>query len=565
MTIQRKLFSGLILIFLLFSIILAFVNYQFSKDNLFAAAKAKLIGDLELGYRYLDTKIPGDWEIRDGVLYKGNVKMNENYEIVDEIGKLTGGNTFTIFLYDTRIATNVLKPDGQRAIGTTVSEQVKKVVLEQKERYIGRAEVVGQWNQTAYDPIFDKDGNVIGIWYTGVPEDYYLKIANQSALINLLISAVLTLILFALGVWYTRRTIITPILFAVEHGQEMANGIFTRQVPEIYLKRNDEIGQLAMVLAQLTHHMTSMIQKIQESSHHATNVSTELAKGQEQITAASSQVAEAISGIAVGVSNQSKHANEILSMMENSVTLVQRGFQQADNTWIAAKQSTQSAYNGQQAILSAIQHLEEITRNVEYAATTVQQLGKRSEEIGSIITTITTIAEQTNLLALNAAIEAARAGEHGRGFAVVAEEVRKLAEDSSTSAKQITEILHNIQTETKTTVATIQSTSDAVYKQVSLIEEGKVALEEIIRQAEMTEKDADEMKQILTELKTYLDKTLNAVREITDTLDEMTAAAEEVSASAEEQAATVEEITSSFESLTEMIEQQNHLVARFQV
>src|SRR5690606_5043998 len=98
-----------------------------------------------------------------------------------------------------------------------------------------------------------------------------------------------------------------------------------------------------------------------------------------------------------------------------------------------------------------------ISQAVADAAQRVQELGQQSQRIGEIVQLISDIADQTNLLALNAAIEAARAGEHGRGFAVVAEEVRKLAERSAESTREIAALVENIQLGVTEAVAAVQA------------------------------------------------------------------------------------------------------------
>ncbi len=133
-------------------------------------------------------------------------------------------------------------------------------------------------------------------------------------------------------------------------------------------------------------------------------------------------------------------------------------------------------------------------KRLSYATDSIQKLGKRSEEIGGIITVISDIAEQTNLLALNAAIEAARAGEQGKGFAVVASEVRKLAEQSKQASGQITGLINDIQAETSVTVRTMESNLLAVNEQVMIINKGGEALEEIVDKVIETETGVEHMK-----------------------------------------------------------------------
>jgi len=117
------------------------------QDKINQTAQQKLESDLAMGELMLNTTYPGDWAVRDGKLYKGDQLMEGNYNLVDTIGKTTGDNV-TIFCGDTRVATNVMK-DGQRAVGTQVSPEVKAVVIDQGQPYQGRAQVVGVWNEAA--------------------------------------------------------------------------------------------------------------------------------------------------------------------------------------------------------------------------------------------------------------------------------------------------------------------------------------------------------------------------------------------------------------------------------
>ena len=114
----------------------------------------------------------------------------------------------------------------------------------------------------------------------------------------------------------------------------------------------------------------------------------------------------------------------------------------------AAGKANDSAGTGKIAVDKTVTKMKEISQVVDESAKVIEILGKRSEEIGEIVSVITGISDQTNLLALNAAIEAARAGEQGRGFAVVAEEVKNLAEDSREAAERIAKMIKEVQSET---------------------------------------------------------------------------------------------------------------------
>jgi len=148
------------------------------KQKVLGAAQEKLLSDAALGNALLEQEFPGDWTVSEGNLYKGTVKMNNNFGIVDKIGELTG-DTVTIFQGNTRVSTNVKDTDGNRAINTQATDIVKKTVLDNGETYIGKANVVGVWNQTVYHPIRNAKGDVIGIWYVGIPNTIYDQLSAE--------------------------------------------------------------------------------------------------------------------------------------------------------------------------------------------------------------------------------------------------------------------------------------------------------------------------------------------------------------------------------------------------
>lgn len=122
-------------------------------------ALEKARSDLATIYEIIDSKFPGPWTIQGSSLYKGETMFNDNNELTDWLGELTG-NTVTIFQNNVRIATNVMN-EGKRAIGTQASAEVVQEVLNAKREFVGEAVVVGQRYQTAYRPLLDQNGKAL--------------------------------------------------------------------------------------------------------------------------------------------------------------------------------------------------------------------------------------------------------------------------------------------------------------------------------------------------------------------------------------------------------------------
>lgn len=562
-TVGRKIRVVLILVIIILASILTFMNYRSMKTSLIESAQHKMIADLQISYEYLDQKFPGEWRIENGELYKGDVRMNKNFAIVDEIGELSGGNVITIFAGDTRVATSVETEDGQRAIGTKIDDDVKKVVIDQKQRYVGRADVIGEPYQTVYDPIFDESNNVIGIWSTGVPEAPYVAIAQKTVFDNIFVTVIVSFIVFVGSYFVINRKINKPLTLMISHAEKMAD--LELHSSAIEVKGSSEIAQLGNSFNKMKENLIDMVKKISESANQLSSSSEQLAVHSKDTEVSSGQVAQAIQDIAEGLVRQNDLVQQIVEMTNQAVGLVQEGLKQAEDTLKASNESTQQAHEGDRAIQAAVKRLTQITETVSNATASVQKLGERSEEINGIITTITSVAEQTNLLALNASIEAARAGESGRGFAVVADEVRKLAEETGESAKQITSLIQSIQTDTQKTIDDMKTSFDSVVNQVKMIEESRKALTMIVQKAEQTEQNAHRLNELFVAFENNVKNVQNKIVEIAEVMDQASASAEEVSASAEEQAAITAEISENASLLGGLSQRLNEQVKRFKL
>ncbi|MCG8581339.1 MAG: methyl-accepting chemotaxis protein [Bacteroidales bacterium] len=505
-------------------------------------------------------------------LLHGERGVYHQYDLVDEVGEMISG-TATIFQKIPqgflRVSTNVRKKDGERAVDTFISNDspVAQKILG-GESFFGRAFVVDDWYLTAYEPLVI-DGAVEGILYVGVKEkdmagikdvfnsktylesgypflvnssgdflihptqegsnvaeeeffklmkaqeqesgkveyvwegedkllyyrfvdkiDAYVVISYyKSEITDLIVESVLYMsLIFVIAITMliviitiVSRSITKPLSKCVAFAEQLAGGDLSATVS---FKQKDELGMLANSLRNMISKLDSVVSDITE--------------GADDIAGASHHVSDTSSQLSKSATEQAASVEEVSSTMEEMVSNIEHNALNANNT--------------REASLMVFNNIKDMNQSTTESV-------EASDAIAQKINVINEIAQQTNILSLNAAVEAARAGEQGKGFAVVATEVRKLAENSKLSAKEIIDLAgSSVQLSTKVGEQ-MNHIAPEVQKTTELVEEISSSSNEQL-------KGAEQVNSAIQQLSTITQQNASSSEELAASSEQLSSQAE---------------------------------------
>jgi len=330
------------------------------------------------------------------------------------------------------------------------------------------------------------------------------------------IIAVLSILVFVI-----LQMIIRSITFPLSEIQNAIKQIQTTKdlSQRVKILRKDEIGDIGNSFNQ-------MVGDFQQIIHH-------VIAGIHEVKTSSDQLYSESNKVSTSSSNQSSAATSMAAATEEMLVSIKHVADNSGHAYAIANQSGEMSSQGEQTVKQAAEEMLKIADAVHLSSESITQLGEESKQISEIANVIKEIADQTNLLALNAAIEAARAGEQGRGFAVVADEVRKLAERTSQSTVEISNMIQKIQTETNDAVAGMQEGTARVKGGVEKAEQAGKSMADIRNGAQQVIVAVNEIKNALNEQTSAGTQVAEGVEKIAQMADENCIAVDEITKTSE--------------------------------
>lgn len=337
-------------------------------------------------------------------------------------------------------------------------------------------------------------------------------------------------------------------------------------MPEKFTKkRANEIDLMAIAVGHMAENIREFILNVSDTAEQVSATSQELSATSQESAAVSEEVAHAVGKIASGANEQSESTGQATL----ALNVLSREIEENN---VRAKDLTKSSDKIKNHItdgLEVVKRLEikndQNKTAMESGYQSVLRTNNSTSKINEVTGMIASVSEQTNLLALNASIEAARAGEHGRGFAVVAEEIRKLAEQSSSMTEMIRKTVLDLSADVNSVVEEMTKTNTIVSEQAISVEETRTAFNHIADAIVDSGTFVSLIDSSSQTMEMHKDEVLSTLSGLSSVAEDNAASAEEVSAAAEEQSASAVEISKASEDLSGMAQNLQMLISKFKV
>lgn len=330
-------------------------------------------------------------------------------------------------------------------------------------------------------------------------------------------------------------------------------------------KRKDELGILTKSISSMISSMKTLIGKASEIAHKVADSAETVSATSEQVSTVSQEISRAIQEISEGASEQASDAEKSSNKMDRLAEKINIVSENTKAIEIVSSDTMQLTKQGLSSINNLDKKAQDTTSKTKEIVTVIRALDSHSRSIGKIINVISDIADQTNLLALNAAIEAARAGDAGKGFAVVAEEVRKLAEQSMSASREISEIIKQTQQQTTQAVEKVSETEEILKSQNEAVVE---TINVFNRITSSMKKLVDKVTQIMdrvNEMHQDKEEAIISIQNISAVSQQTAASVQEVTASTEEQTSSIEELTAYAEELKDAASHLSDAISKFKI
>ena len=380
---------------------------------------------------------------------------------------------------------------------------------------------------------------------------------DKSFSINLIAAVVLLLVIVIACLGYSivfSSGISKRLVRLKEIAQEIANGDLTDSDKKSEVNKNtkDELNVLEDTFMDMKKSLNSTISVVRESIVSVAQASTDLAVNMSQSKSANDIVVESINSVNEVANVQASSIDQTFQKISH----VNSNIQDTLNNVVNLKQRVEVADSntnvGKETLTTMIEQIKNINAMIYSFKNQTKYLNENSSKIGQVLDMVSNIAEQTNLLALNASIEAARAGDAGKGFAVVAEEVRNLAEQSTSATKEIASIIMELQNGTNKIYSEAEIAMKEIQENTSLAGKVEIAFKDIYNSNQDIKSSTTNIMNYIEDVSTQIKYINESMESIHENTQQLSRDSENSSAVTEEQLAVIDEVSNQSSYLEEM-------------
>ncbi|WP_029320450.1 methyl-accepting chemotaxis protein [Butyrivibrio sp. AE3004] len=482
----------------------------------------------------------------DVTLDKISIIVNSGVKMDKASSFLVDTNDNTILAHrDKSLVSTTLSADNSSKLLSGVAESIANEDYDTKE--IG-----------TYVVAFKQIEGTDWILVSYIAQDIILSSVQELAN-YLLITGVIAVIIIILLILYVVSRVIAPLAGITKSIHSMSEGDFTINVES---ESNDEIGVMSGKIAEFVESMRHMLssiseesEKLKQESETSDTVSKNMYDASQSQAEAMQQLNDTVDQLAVAVGDIAENATTLATVVADT----RENSERADESM---KETVKISQKGREDMEKLSHAMEGIQAANSKLVDSINEVGTASEEITNIVSMIAEIAEETNLLSLNASIEAARAGEAGKGFAVVATQIGKLAQTSSESATNISNLISDVHRLIDEAVGQANASAESIERNSELIRVAVDTFDQIFNNIQASNdcikemiRDVQKVDDVATNVAAISEEQAASADEILATSQNMVEQAKNISRHSEDVANNSHELASTSDTLSSHVQQ----------